>query len=93
MHFSQRKVVAFDGKTVKGSQDRVNGHNAIHCLNAFLTEHHTFIRQIKVCMNLLRSAKDDKKTLKSTTRKALMFSEFALDLIRKSGFLEIGSLA
>lgn len=47
----------------------------------------------KVCMNLLRAAKADKKTLKSTARKALMFPEFAFDLIRKSGILEIGCLA
>lgn len=40
------KIIALDGKTVKGSQDRINGRNAIHCLNAFVTEHHTVIRQI-----------------------------------------------
>ncbi len=40
------KVIALDGKTVRGSQDRVNGRDAIHCLNAFVTEHHTVIRQI-----------------------------------------------
>ena len=40
------KVVAIDGKTVRGSQDRGNGRDAIHCLNAFVTEHHTVIRQI-----------------------------------------------
>lgn len=47
----------------------------------------------KVCMNLLRSVKADKKTLKSTARNALMFPEFAFDLIRKSGILEVGTLA
>lgn len=56
-----------------------------------LARNFTTIR--KVCMNILRSAKADKKTLKSTARKALMFPEFAFDLIRKSGLLEIGSLA
>lgn len=40
------KVIALDGKTVRGSQDRINGRNPIHCLNAFVTEHHTVIRQI-----------------------------------------------
>lgn len=40
------KIIAIDGKTVRGSQDRVNGREAIHCLNAFVTEHHTVIRQI-----------------------------------------------
>lgn len=40
------KVVALDGKTVRGSQDRINGRDAIHCLNAFVTEHHTVLRQI-----------------------------------------------
>ena len=56
-----------------------------------LASNFTTIR--KVCMNLLRSVKADKKTLKSTARKALMFPEFAFDLIRKSGILEGGTLA
>ena len=42
----------------------------------------------KVCMNILRSSKADKKTLKSTARKALMFPAFAFDLIKKSGLVE-----
>lgn len=46
----------------------------------------------KVCMNLLRSTKADKKTLKSTARKALMFPQFAFDLILQSGLLELDSL-
>lgn len=46
----------------------------------------------KVCMNLLRSTKADKKTLKSTARKALMFPQFAFDLIRQLGLLELDSL-
>lgn len=56
-----------------------------------LASNFTTIR--KVCLNLLRSVKADKKTLKSTARKALMFPEFAFDLIRKSGILEGGTLA
>lgn len=43
-------------------------------------------------MNLLRSARADKKTLKSTARKALMFPKIAFDLIRQSGLLELESL-
>ena len=40
------KVVAIDGKTIRGSQDRVNGKEALHALNAFVTEQHTVIRQL-----------------------------------------------
>lgn len=41
-------------------------------------------------MKLLRSAKADRNTLKSTARNALMFQEFAFDPVRKSGLLELG---
>ncbi|MCF0122115.1 MAG: ISAs1 family transposase [Lachnospiraceae bacterium] len=44
--YFKEKTVAFDGKTVRGSRDGVNGKDAIHCLSAYCTENHTVIRQI-----------------------------------------------
>ena len=43
----------------------------------------------KVCLDLPRSARADKKPLKSTARKALMFPEFAFGLMQQSGLLQM----
>ena len=40
------KTIAIDGKTIRGSHDKANGKEAFHALNAFVTEHHTVIRQL-----------------------------------------------
>ena len=41
----------------------------------------------KMCLNILRSYKKDKKTVKSIARRALINPSFAFDLIQKSGLV------
>ena len=42
------QVIALDGKTVRGSQDRVNGKQAIHMVSAWASVNHLVLAQIKV---------------------------------------------
>jgi len=42
------QVIALDGKTVRGSQDRVNGKQAIHMVSAWATENRLVLAQVKV---------------------------------------------
>ncbi len=42
------QVIALDGKTVRGSQDRVNGKEAIHMVSAWASANHLVLAQVKV---------------------------------------------
>ena len=42
----------------------------------------------KMCLNLLRPHKKDRKTFKSIARRALINPGFAFDLIQKSGLVK-----
>jgi len=42
------QVIALDGKTVRGSQDRVNGKQAIHMVSAWASANHLVLAQVKV---------------------------------------------
>jgi hypothetical protein len=45
------QVIALDGKTVRGSQDRVNGKQAIHMVSAWASANHLVLAQMKVDQN------------------------------------------
>jgi len=45
------QVIALDGKTVRGSQDRVNGQQAIHMVSAWASANHLVLAQMKVDQN------------------------------------------
>jgi len=45
------QVIALDGKTVRGSQDRVNGKEAIHMVSAWASANHLVLAQVKVDEN------------------------------------------
>jgi len=42
------QVIALDGKTVRGSQDRANGKQAIHMVSAWASANHLVLAQMKV---------------------------------------------
>ena len=42
------QVIALDGKTVRGSQDRVKGKEAIHMVSAWASANHLVLAQVKV---------------------------------------------
>jgi len=42
------EVIAVDGKTVRGSQDRTSGKAAIHLVSAWASAHHLVLGQVKV---------------------------------------------
>ncbi len=42
------QVIALDGKTVRGSQDRVNGRQAIHLVSAWASANRLVLAQVKV---------------------------------------------
>lgn len=43
----QSDIIAIDGKTVRGSHDRVNGQSAIHTVNAWAVHHQLLLGQVK----------------------------------------------
>jgi len=61
------EVIALDGKTVRGSQDRVNGRQAIHMVSAWASANRLVLAQVKV----------DEKSNEITAIAAAVITRFA----------------